>query len=133
MGGISSWYRHLRRRFVRVRSGGTTRRRPSDVVRVVVATAVLVGLAFHADSPTATERAVVRWFDTLPKAAETFFLVFYDLLALWAVLLLVVTILFVRRWRLARDLLVAGAAAWLLGRVLAFVVGSDRRSATHSS
>ncbi len=109
--------------FVRVRSGGTTRRRPSDAVRVVVATAVLVGLAFHADSPTATERAVVRWFDTLPKAAETFFLVFYDLLALWAVLLLVVTILFVRRWRLARDLLVAGALAWLLGRVLAFVWG----------
>lgn len=92
-------------------------------MRVVVATAVLVGLAFHADSPTATERAVVRWFDTLPKAAETFFLVFYDLLALWAVLLLVVTVLFVRRLRLARDLLIAGALAWLLGRLLAFVWG----------
>jgi len=111
------------RRLVRMRSEGTTRRRPSDAVRVVVAAAVLVGLAFHADSPTATERAVVRWFDTLPKAAETFFLVFYDLLALWAVLLLAVTVLLVRRARLARDLLVAGAFAWLLGRLLAFVWG----------
>ncbi len=52
---------------------------------MVVAAAILVGLAFHADSPTATERAVVRWFETLPSAADTFFLVFYDLLALWAV------------------------------------------------
>ena len=92
-------------------------------MRVVVATAILVGLAFHADSPTATERAVVRWFDTLPKAAETFFLVFYDLLALWAVLLLVATVFFVRRLRLARDLLIAGVLAWLLGRILAFVWG----------
>ena len=116
-------YARLRRRLVRVRSGGTTRRRPSDAVRVVVALALLTGLAFHADSPTATERAVVRWFDTLPQAAETFFLVFYDLLALWAVLLLAVTVLLVRRWRLARDLLVAGAAAWLFGRLLAFVWG----------
>jgi uncharacterized membrane protein YbhN (UPF0104 family)/tRNA A-37 threonylcarbamoyl transferase component Bud32 len=106
-----------------VRTGGTTRRRPSDAVRVVVAVAVLVGLALHADNPTATERAVVRWFDTLPQAAETFFLVFYDLLALWAVVLLAVTVFLVRRMRLARDLLVAGALAWLLGRLLAFVWG----------
>ncbi|HEY8215776.1 MAG TPA: lysylphosphatidylglycerol synthase domain-containing protein [Acidimicrobiia bacterium] len=120
---IRRLYARLRRRTVRVRSGGTTRRRPSDAVRVVVAAAVLTGLAFHADSPTATERAVVRWFNTLPAAAETFFLVFYDLLALWAVLLLAVTVLFVRRLRLARDLLVAGAAAWLFGRLLAFVWG----------
>ena len=65
----------------------------------------------------------MRWFETLPKAADTFFLVFYDLLALWAVLLLAATVLFVRRFRLARDLLVAGALAWLLGRLLAFVWG----------
>jgi uncharacterized membrane protein YbhN (UPF0104 family)/membrane-associated phospholipid phosphatase/predicted Ser/Thr protein kinase len=123
MSGFRSTYARLRRRIVRVRSGGTTRRRPGDAVRVVVSLALLTGLAFHADSPTATERAVVRWFDTLPKAAETLFLVFYDLLALWAVLLLAVTVLLVRRWRLARDLLVAGAFAWLLGRLLAFVWG----------
>src|SRR6185503_6412336 len=41
----------------------------------------------------------------------------------WAVLILAVTVLLVRRWRLARDLLVAGAAAWLFGRLLAFVWG----------
>jgi len=108
---------------VRVRSVGTARRRPSDAVRIAVAVVVLVGLAFHADSPTATERAVVRWFSTLPSAADTFFLVFYDLLALWAVLLIAVTVLLVRRWRLARDLAVAGGLAWLLGRLLAFVWG----------
>ena len=120
---VGRWYTSVRRRFVRVRPGATTRRRPSDVVRVVVAVAVLTGLAFHADSPTATERAVVRWFETLPQAADTFFLVFYNLLALWAVLLLAATVLFVRRFRLARDLLVAGALAWVLGRLLAFVWG----------
>jgi glycosyltransferase 2 family protein len=116
-------YARLRRRFVRRESVGTTRRRPGDVVRVIVAVAVLTGLALHADSPTATERAVVRWFESLPTAADTFFLVFYDLLALWAVLLLAATVLFVRRFRLARDLLVAGALAWLLGRLLAFLWG----------
>jgi uncharacterized membrane protein YbhN (UPF0104 family) len=120
---LRSHYTRLRRRLVRVRSGGTARRRPSDAVRVAVAIVVLVGLAFHADSPTATERAVVRWFETLPSAADTFLLVFYDLIALWAVLLLAVTVLLVRRWRLARDLAVAGALAWLLGRLLAFVWG----------
>jgi undecaprenyl-diphosphatase len=118
-----SHYTRLRRRLVQVRSGGTSRRRPSDAVRVVVAAALLVGLAFHADSPTATERAVVQWFETLPSAADTFFLVFYDLLALWAVALLAVTVLLVRRWKLARDLVVAGALAWLLGRLLAYVWG----------
>ncbi len=120
---IRSWYADLRRRLVRTRTDGPSRRRPSDAVRVVVAVAVLVGLAFHADSPTATEEAVVRWFATLPDAADTFFLVFYDLLAIWAVGLLVVAVLLVRRWRLARDLAAAGALAWLLGRLLAFVWG----------
>jgi hypothetical protein len=104
---------------VHVRSAGTTRRRPSDVVRVVVAATLLLGFAFHADSPTATEQAVVRWFSTLPTAADTFFLVFYDLLALWAFLLIAVTLFLFRRWLLARDLAIAGSGAWLLGGLLA--------------
>ena len=34
-----------------------------------------------------------------------------------------VTVFLVRRWKLARDLVVAGALAWLLGRLLAYVWG----------
>jgi undecaprenyl-diphosphatase len=101
---------------------GTTRRRPTDGLRVIVAVALLVPLAFHAGHPTATEGAVVRFFDSIPHGARTLFLVLYQLAALWAIGLVVVTVLLLRRGRLARDLAVAAGAAWVLGRLTAFFV-----------
>ena len=83
-------------------------------------------LILHAHHPTATEEAVVRLFDSIPHGARTLFLILYQLAALWAVGLLVVTVLLLRRWRLARDLAVAGVAAWVLGRLMAFLVHDDR-------
>ena len=83
---------------------------------------LLVPLALHAHHPTATEEAVVRLFESIPHGARTLFLILYQLSALWAVGLLVVTVLLLRRWRLARDLVVAAAAAWILGRLIAFWV-----------
>ena len=91
-------------------------------MRIVVAALVVVGLGFHASDPWATEQKVVDLFHSLPDGATTFFRLLYDLITLWALALLSVTVLFARRWRLARDLLVAGAGAWLLGRIVAFFV-----------
>jgi len=96
------------------------RRRPTDALRVVVATALVVPLAYHAGHLTLTEQKVVEFFDSIPHGAQTLFLILYQLAALWAVGLLVVTVALLRRWRLARDLAVAGALAWVLGRLLAY-------------
>jgi len=96
------------------------RRRPTDALRVVVAVVLLVPLAYHAGHLTLTEQKVVEFFDSLPLGARTLFLILYQLAALWTVGLLVVTVALLRRWRLARDLAVAGALAWVLGRLMAY-------------
>ena len=96
------------------------RRRPTDALRVVVAVVLLVPLAYHAGHLTLTEQKVVEFFDSLPVGARTLFLILYQLAALWTVGLLVVTVALLRRWRLARDLAVAGALAWVLGRLMAY-------------
>jgi undecaprenyl-diphosphatase len=119
-------YRTLVRRLPDERA----RRRPGDAVRVVIAISILALLALHADHPTAAERAFVRFLRSLPDDADSFILVFYDLLALWALALLAFALLLVRRWRLARDVLVAGALAWVLGRVIAVFV--DRVDLGHA-
>jgi undecaprenyl-diphosphatase len=109
----------------RERTEGTARRRPGDAARAVLAALLLVPLILHAHHPTATEEAVVRLFESIPTGARTLFLILYQLAALWAVGLLVVTVLLLHRWRLARDLAVAAAAAWVLGRLMAFLVHDD--------
>src|SRR5256885_555264 len=115
----------LRAVATRERTDGTTRRRPGDLARAVLAALLLVPLILHAHHPTATEQAVVRLFDSIPTGARTLFLILYQLAALWAVGLLVVTVLLLRRWRLARDLAVAAGAAWGLGPRIAFLVHDD--------
>jgi undecaprenyl-diphosphatase len=122
MGAVRALVNDLREAATRERTEGTTRRRPGDAARAVVAALLLVPLILHAHHPTATEEAVVRLFESIPGGAKTLFLILYQLAALWAVGLLVVTVLLLRRWRLARDLAVAALAAWVLGRLMAFLV-----------
>src|SRR4029079_8722922 len=125
MGTVRSLLHDLREVATRERTEGTTRRRPGDAARAALAALLLVPLVLHAHHPTATEEAVVRLFDSIPAGAKTLFLILYQLAALWAVGLLVVTVLLLRRWRLARDLAVAAVAAWVLGRLMAFLVHDD--------
>jgi len=122
MGTVRSLLTDLREVATRERTEGTSRRRPGDAARAVVAALLLVPLVLHAHHPTATEEAVVRLYNSIPHGARTLFLILYQLAALWAVGLLAVTVLLLRRWRLARDLAVAGASAWVLGRLIAFLV-----------
>ena len=110
-------FERLRAGVVRTAPDGTTRRRPSDAVRVVVAVVLFTLLTLHAYHPTDSEQAIVRFFNSLPDDANTLLRILYDVAALWALGLLVVVVVLLRRWRFARDLLVAGVAAWVLGRL----------------
>lgn len=116
------WLRSLRERTVKGQSDAPIRRRPSDAARVFISITLVTGLAFHAHHPSAWERAFLRMFETLPQGPNSLVLLAYNLLALWAVALLAVAVLLVRRWRLARDLVVATSSAWVVGRVVAFFV-----------
>jgi uncharacterized membrane protein YbhN (UPF0104 family)/tRNA A-37 threonylcarbamoyl transferase component Bud32/membrane-associated phospholipid phosphatase len=68
-----------------------------------------------------TEANIFDLFRSLPKGLEPLFRVLLRLGALWAVGLVGAAALIGRRWRLARDLLLAGVLAWAIARVL----GSD--------
>lgn len=98
------------------------RRRTSDWLRIAAAIALLFLAARHAGTTTATEQAVFDFFNTLPHWLLPMFRNLYRLGALWAVGLVVAAALVGRRWRLARDLLVAGVLAWGFGRLLGTLV-----------
>ena len=98
------------------------RRRTSDWIRIAVATVLLVVAARHAGGITATEQSIFDFFNTLPGWLLPVFNTVYRLGALWAVALVVGAALFGRRWRLARDLFLAGLLAWGFGRLLGQIV-----------
>ena len=99
------------------------RRRTSDRIRVVTAVVLLALFIVHWDNPTQAELDLFQLVNGLPNDLETLFRAFYDVGVLWAVGIVVVAALVARRWRLARDLAVAGVLAWVLGRLIGeFVV-----------
>ena len=97
------------------------RRRASDWVRLVSASVLLALLAARATRVSTTEANIFDLFQSLPKGLEPLFRVLLRLGALWALGLVGAAALIGRRWRLARDLLLAGLLAWAVARVL----GSD--------
>ncbi len=107
------------------------RRRATDCVRVAIAAGLLTAAALHAGYTTATERAIFDVFNSLPDGLFPLFRGIYRLGALWAVGLVVVSALVGRRWRLARDLLLAGVLAWGFGRMMGQIV-IEGASLTHS-
>jgi undecaprenyl-diphosphatase len=96
-------------------------RRPSDQIRVVVAVIVMVVLAAHVGDLSRTERAVFQFFNTLPAGLQSFFETLYRFGSLWAVATVGVGALLASRWRLARDLVLSGALAWSLARIIGLI------------
>ncbi len=97
-------------------------RRTSDWIRLGAGIVVLVIAAGHAGDVTASERAVFDLVNTLPPQLLPVFAALYRLGALWAVGLVVVAALVGQRWRLARDLLVAGIVTWIAARAVGEIV-----------
>lgn len=91
-------------------------------MRVVVAGALVALFALHSGHPTAAERSITDFFHSLPSGAATTLRILYGLVSLWGVGLVIAAVAVSRRWRLARDLFIAGAAGWLGGRLVAFYV-----------
>ncbi|MFZ4518986.1 MAG: lysylphosphatidylglycerol synthase domain-containing protein [Microthrixaceae bacterium] len=94
------------------------RRRTSDAVALVLCVAYLVWAVPRHDDVSAAAEALASAFRALPDGFNDLVGGIYRLGSLWAAGLVVVAALVVRRLRLARDLAVAGAAAWLLARLI---------------
>ena len=107
------------------------RRRTSDVVRLIVTLTLLVLAILHQGNPSSLEENLFKLVNGLPDQLETFFTLLYRLGALWALGLIVLAALVARRWRLGRDLLIAGVAAWVVGRLVGTLVVTDS-SVLHS-
>jgi len=99
------------------------RRRPADALWLVLSTVLVVLCAFHHDHPTQFEDNLFEALNELPNAFQGFFETLFQLGTLWGVGLVVVAGLLARRWRLARDLALAGVLAWVIGRILAALIG----------
>jgi undecaprenyl-diphosphatase len=101
------------------------RRRVSDWIRLGVALGLIAFLIWHHDNPSQASKNVTTLINGLPDYLDSFFELVFGLGALWAVGLVVVAALVARRWRLARDLLLAGVGCWVIARVIGQVVVVD--------
>ncbi|MGZ6962836.1 MAG: lysylphosphatidylglycerol synthase domain-containing protein [Acidimicrobiia bacterium] len=120
-----SWRARAGDLLVRPRDEGPSRRRPGDLVRVAIAAVIVAGFVVYSRDPARLERDLVHAIADLPHDGRSFVILGYQILAVWAIGLLVVGAILVRRWRLARDLVIAGFASWILGRALAFLARDD--------
>lgn len=102
-------------------------RRPADIVVLVVGILLLVLLAQGADDPRPWETNVAEFFLNLPSWIRTGLEWLLKLGSLWAVVVLAGGALLAKRWRLARDLAIAGFVTWLLARGLALLSAPGRR------
>jgi undecaprenyl-diphosphatase len=119
---MSTMWGRVRRLVVHEHDDAARRRRPGDAVRVVLAALLFLLLALHAGHYFKSERTFTRFLLDLPNDLHSLARLAYDLLALWALGIVVFGAVLARRWRLARDVAVAGALAWFLGRLLSFYV-----------
>ena len=86
-----------------------------------MAALAVAGFVAYAHHPAQVERDLVHSVAELPHDGHSFVVLGYEILAVWALGLLAVGAILVRRWRLARDLVVAAVASWAIGRSLAFL------------
>jgi uncharacterized membrane protein YbhN (UPF0104 family) len=118
---VSAWQR------IRANSFGPAseepyRRRVSDWIRLGIGVTLVGVLIAHQDHESTLEIDLSQTIRSFPDALASPVRLLYGLGALWAVGL-VVAALVARRHRLARDLLIAAAATWVLSRVVAALAG----------
>ena len=106
------------------------RRRTSDWVRVAVAVVALVVLVAYHDNPSHANQDLFRFFNGLPNDLQPFFQTLYWAGTLWTVLVVAAAAFIGRRWRLARDLTIAGLLAAVVARAMAQLVDDQSLSKT---
>lgn len=104
------------------------RRRPADVLRLAAAVVATALLAQSSGENSEVALAVFHAVNGLPGDLRPVSDLLYDLATLWTVAVVAVASLGARRWRLARDLLLAGLLAWLTARGLGLVLENGFRS-----
>ncbi|HXY91198.1 MAG TPA: hypothetical protein VEP49_01860, partial [Acidimicrobiia bacterium] len=114
--------RRLRERLFGRAAERQLRRRTSDWLRVAVGAVGLLATARHAGDVSATEQALYDLVASVPRRIDPVFLALYRLGVLWAIGIVVVAALVARRWRLARDLIVAGVVTSLAARLMGEIV-----------
>lgn len=115
---VSSALSHLPGDFFGPASEVPERRRASDWIRLVVGVVLFSLLLWHHNHESLAEKDIFRVLRALPQGAASAVHLFYSLGALWAVALIIVTAFVGKRRRLARDLLIAGVAAWAIARLI---------------
>ena len=101
------------------------RRRPLDAIALVLGTLVVAILAERHNDPSDFENRIFTAINGLPDDLEGVAKAVFQLGTLWALGIIVVAALLARRWRLTRDLFLAGFLAWLVGHVLALTLGNE--------
>jgi uncharacterized membrane protein YbhN (UPF0104 family) len=101
------------------------RRRTSDWIRLITAIVVVAVLAARADQISDAQAALFELFNQLPDSLADLFRLAYGLGTLWGLGLVLVAALIGRRWRLARDLALAGVLAALLSRLIGAIASGD--------
>jgi uncharacterized membrane protein YbhN (UPF0104 family)/membrane-associated phospholipid phosphatase/tRNA A-37 threonylcarbamoyl transferase component Bud32 len=103
-------------------------RHPADVLRVLAGSVVVAagGMAAHRGHVFAFEANLFRLVNQLPDAVGRPLLVVMQLGALAAVPAVAAVALAARRPRLARDLALSGALAWVLAKLVKGLVGEAR-------
>ncbi len=101
------------------------RRRSSDWIRLVVAATVVTTLALRSTDVSDAQKSLFDFFNQLPDSLSDAFRLAYGLGTLWGVGLVLVAALIGRRWRLARDLTLAGVLAALLARLIGAAASGD--------
>jgi uncharacterized membrane protein YbhN (UPF0104 family) len=94
------------------------RRRTSDALRLAVAVPALAYLISQRNSVSQAQKDFASFINHLPHWFNSLFIACYELGTLWAVAIIIVAALVARRWRLARDLLIAGVLASIVGRLI---------------
>jgi uncharacterized membrane protein YbhN (UPF0104 family)/tRNA A-37 threonylcarbamoyl transferase component Bud32 len=92
---------------------GASRRRPSDIVRLVASLLVIVITAFGADNVVALEHRVFDLLTDLPDWVTDGAVICYRIGAVGTVVVLALAFLFTRRFRLLALVGVAGVLGWL--------------------
>ncbi len=103
-------------------------RNPSDVIRLLLGAFIFLGCALlsRRTVPILFESDLFRLVNHLPELASTPMQVIMQAGALGAVFVFALLALVARRRRLALDLVLSGALAWLLVRWLKTVIGRER-------